>query len=189
MKKRFLTLTLMFCFLGLFVSCKSKNNNESKKEEETKIIVTEKEVKENEIEETKPEESKPKENESEKGLVFNIDNLEENNVKLLSRKNDKISFDIYTVGVEFKLRFDGKEYSIEDAVSKGFLDEDKLFSKIEEDKNNNKCTSEMYRDGGTLEYKYKDFTIIKYNSMDGKEDMYITKEKSLNELEAIINKR
>ena len=44
----------------------------------------------------------------------------------------------------------------------------------------------MYKDGGTLEYLYNDYTIIKFNSLDGKEDMYITREKSLSDLKKVI---
>ena len=44
----------------------------------------------------------------------------------------------------------------------------------------------MYRDSGTIIYRYKDYSIVKYNSDD--ESMYITKEKDLDSLEKILNK-
>ena len=47
----------------------------------------------------------------------------------------------------------------------------------------------MYKDGGTIIYLYKDYSIVKYNSVDGDEDMYFTKAKDLDALEAILNKR
>jgi hypothetical protein len=48
----------------------------------------------------------------------------------------------------------------------------------------------MYKDdGATIIYKYNDYSIVKYNSTDGTEDMYITKAKDLDALEAILNKR
>ena len=110
----------------------------------------------------------------------------QNEVKTVVKKNDKISFNIYAVGMDFKIKLDKKEYSVADAISNGLLDENKLFDKIEKDKESNKCKSKMYKDGGTLEYLYNDYTIIKFNSLDGKEDMYITREKSLSDLKKVI---
>ena len=46
----------------------------------------------------------------------------------------------------------------------------------------------MYKDGGTIIYRYKDYSIVKYNTVDGDEDMYVTKEKDLDSLEKILNK-
>ena len=40
-----------------------------------------------------------------------------------------------------------------------------------------------YRDGGSVEYEYETFTIIKFNTVDGNRDMYICKaETKLNDL-------
>lgn len=179
MKKRFLVLAMVFCFGGLLISCKAK---EVKKEEEPKVTVTQKEVKENK----EKENDKQDENKDEKGLNFSVIDLKNNEVKTVVKKNDKISFNIYAVGMDFKIKLDKKEYSVADAISNGLLDENKLFDKIEKDKESNKCKSEMYKDGGTLAYLYNDYTIIKFNSLDGKEDMYITREKSLNDLKKVI---
>ena len=107
---------------------------------------------------------------------------------MIAKKGSKMPFDIYTVGMEFKLKMDGKEYSVKDAISNGILDEDKLLQKLEQDKKDNKSTSEMYKDGGTIIYRYKDYSIVKYNTVDGDEDMYVTKEKDLDSLEKILNK-
>lgn len=183
MKKRFLVLAMVFCFGGLLISCKAK---EVKKEEEPKVTVTQKEVKENKEKENDKQDENKDENKDEKGLNFSVIDLKNNEVKTVVKKNDKISFNIYAVGMDFKIKLDGKEYSVADAISNGLLDENKLFDKIEKDKESNKCKSKMYKDGGTLEYLYNDYTIIKFNSLDGKEDMYITREKSLSDLKKVI---
>ena len=197
MKKRFLITALIICFCGALVSCKSKEQTEEKPKENNQVTVKEKQVKENikeedeknkeEKKEEKEKEEKPtEEKKDEKGLSFVVKNLGNNDVKKVAERNDKMSFDIYTVGMNFTVKVDGKEYSIKDAISKGILDEDKFIEKIEQDKKDNNCTSELSKDGSTLIYKYKDYSIVKYNAED--EDMYITKEQDLDSLEKILNK-
>ena len=197
MKKRFLITALIICFCGALVSCKSKEQTEEKPKENTQVTVKEKQVKENikeedeknkeEKKEEKEKEEKPtEEKKDEKGLNFVVKNLGNNDVKKVAEKNDKMSFDIYTVGMNFTVKVDEKEYSLKDAISNGILDEDKFIEKIEQDKKDNNCTSELSKDGSTLIYKYKDYSIVKYNAED--EDMYITKEQDLDSLEKILNK-
>ena len=197
MKKRFLITALIICFCGALVSCKSKEQTEEKPKENNQVTVKEKQVKENikeedeknkeEKKEEKEKEEKPtEEKKDEKGLNFVVKNLGNNDVKKVAEKNDKMSFDIYTVGMNFTVKVDEKEYSLKDAISNGILDEDKFIEKIEQDKKDNKCTSELSKDGSTLIYKYKDYSIVKYNAED--EDMYITQEQDLDSLEKILNK-
>ena len=183
MKKRFLIMALIVCVSGAFVSCKKKEKPEENTKETTNITVKEKEVKEN-------VEEKTEENKMEKGISFGVKDQGNNDVTLISKKDSKIPFDIFTVGMDFKLKIDGKDYSFKDAVAQGLLDEKKLFNKLEQDKKDGKSTSKMYKDdGATIIYKYNDYSIVKYNSTDGTEDMYITKAKYLDALEAILNKR
>ncbi|AIZ37096.1 hypothetical protein VJI72_04525 [Parvimonas micra] len=189
MKKRFLITALIICFCGAIVSCKPKEKPEEKSKDNSQVNVKEKKVKENIQEDNsdKKEDKKSEENKEEKGLNFVIKDLGNNNVKMIAKKGSKMPFDIYTVGMEFKLKLDGKEYSVKDAISNGILDEDKLLQKLEQDKKDNKSTSEMYKDGGTIIYRYKDYSIVKYNTVDGDEDMYFTREKDLESLENVLN--
>ena len=186
MKKRFLITALAICFCGALVSCKPKEQSEEKSKDNSQVNVKEKKVKENTKEDNS--EKKPEEKKEEKGLNFIAKDLGNNDVKKVVSKGDKMSFDIYTVGMNFTIKLDGKEYSAEDAISKGIFDEDKLIEKLEKDKESKKCTTEMYRDSGTIIYRYKDYSIVKYNSDDDNENMYITKEKDLESLEKILNK-
>ena len=45
----------------------------------------------------------------------------------------------------------------------------------------------MYKDVGTIIYRYKDYSIVKYNTVYGDEDMYFTREKDLESLENVLN--
>lgn len=193
MKKRFLITALIICFCGAIVSCKPKEKPEEKSKDNSQVNVKEKKVKENIQEDNsdKKEDKKPDENKDEKkekGLKFTVKDTGGNGVKKVSEKNSKVPFDIYTVGMEFTIELDGTSYNIKDAISKGILDEDKLIQKLKNDRKNGKSSSEMYKDGGTIIYRYKDYSIVKYNSIDGDEDMYITREKDLDSLDKILNK-
>jgi len=128
MKKRFLITALAICFCGALVSCKPKEQSEEKSKDNSQVNVKEKKVKENTKEdnsEKKPEEKpkeKPEEKKEEKGLNFIAKDLGNNDVKKVVSKGDKMSFDIYTVGMNFTIKLDGKEYSAEDAISKGIFE-------------------------------------------------------------------
>ena len=189
MKKRFLIMALTICLCTTFVACKKRPIPQEKPKDNTQIDAKEKKIKEN-IEEDEKD-KKPDENKDEKkekGLKFTVKDTRGNGVKKVSEKNSKVPFDIYTVGMEFTIELDGTSYNIKDAISKGILDEDKLIQKLKNDRKNGKSTSEMYKDGGTIIYRYKDYSIVKYNSIDGDEDMYITREKDLDSLDKILNK-
>lgn len=186
MKKRFLIMALAICLCSTFVSCKKKEIPQEKPKEDTQIDVKEKKIKEN-IEEDEKD-KKPDENKDEKkekGLNFVVKDNGGNGINKVSAKNSKMPFDIYTVGMDFTIELDGVSYNIKDAISKGVLDEDKLIQKLKDDRKNGKSTSEMDKNSGTIIYKYKDYSIVKYNSED--EDMYITREKDLDSLENVLN--
>lgn len=188
MKKRFLIMALTICLCTTFVSCKKRPIPEEKPKDNTQIDAKEKKIKEN-IEEDEKD-KKPDENKDEKkekGLKFTVKDTGGNKINKVSEKNSKMPFDIYTVGMDFTIELEGVSYNIKDAISKGVLDEDKLIQKIKNDRKNGISTSEMYKDGGTIIYRYKDYSIVKYNTVDGDEDMYFTREKDLNSLKNILN--
>ena len=44
--------------------------------------------------------------------------------------------------------------------------------------------AEIYQDGGSMEYHYDNYTIIKVHKLDGNRDVYIgTKDMTINDLE------
>ena len=50
---------------------------------------------------------------------------------------------------------------------------DGILIKANQDASNGKIKSEMYKDGGTTEWYYDTYTIIKCHSLDGNRDVYI----------------
>ena len=45
--------------------------------------------------------------------------------------------------------------------------------KIREDLDSDKIKGGMYKDGGSMEYQYNNYTIVKFNNLNGKRDLYI----------------
>ncbi len=48
-----------------------------------------------------------------------------------------------------------------------------IISKANKDLNDKKITGDMYQDGGSMIYKYENYTIIKCHTLDGNRDVYI----------------
>ena len=81
---------------------------------------------------------------------------------------------LYYYGLEeVNVKVDNKTMSLEDALRSGKLTIDGLLIKANKDVTAGTIKSETYNDGGTTEWYYKDYTIIKCHSLDGNRDVYI----------------
>lgn len=68
---------------------------------------------------------------------------------------------------------DGKNIYIGDALNSGKMNADTLLKKAEDDLNAGKIANDIIKDGGTKIYLYKNYTIIKRNTVDGNRDLII----------------
>lgn len=94
-----------------------------------------------------------------------------NNQELYKNNSD---FDLYYYGLdEVSISVDNKTMSLEDALKSGKMTIDGILAKANQDVSNGKIKSEMYKDGGTTEWYYDTYTIIKCHSLDGNRDVYI----------------
>lgn len=85
---------------------------------------------------------------------------------------------VYKGNVFINLNNDSQELTkdsilLRDAILDYKITMDKIMSKITSDYEENKIVGEMYKDGGSMIYKYDNYTIIKCNTLDGNKDMYI----------------
>lgn len=60
-----------------------------------------------------------------------------------------------------------------EAIKNDVINTKLLLDKFEADATAGKCKSDMYKDGGTLYYEYSDFKVLKFNILDGVNDLYI----------------
>ena len=94
-----------------------------------------------------------------------------NNQELYKNNSD---FDLYYYGLdEVNIFVDNKTMSLEEALRNGKMTLDGIIAKANKDANNDVVKIGQYNDGGTTEYYYDDYTIIKYHSLDGNRDVYI----------------
>ena len=84
------------------------------------------------------------------------------------------NFDLYYYGLdEVNIFVDNQTMSLKSALRSGKMTIDGILAKANQDENDGKIKSEMYKDGGTTEWYYDAYTIIKCHSLDGNRDVYI----------------
>lgn len=96
--------------------------------------------------------------------------------KILNNKDlDKLNsdYDLYYYGLEeVNVKVNDKVMTLENALKDGYLTLGGILSKANKDRGDNVVS---YDDGGSREYQYETFVIIKYHKLDGNRDMYICK--------------
>lgn len=88
-------------------------------------------------------------------------------------ETDKYDYDVYLYDGSINIRMDGKDYSLEEALSENKITMDEIIAKANQDEKEGKVKADMYKDGGSMEYHYENYTIIKCHTLDGNRDVYI----------------
>lgn len=90
-----------------------------------------------------------------------------NNKELASDRRD---FNLYYYGLdEVNVKVNNENMSLEQALRSGKI----TLSGIEQKANEDFPNAISYDDGGSMQYHYKDYTIIKIHKLDGNRDIYI----------------
>ena len=98
-------------------------------------------------------------------------------------ETNKYDYTIYAYDGSVNIRIDGKEYSLKEALLENKITMEEIIAKANQDEKDGKIKTEMYKDGGSMEYHYENYTIIKYHTLDGNRDVYIgTKGLKLNDI-------
>lgn len=97
--------------------------------------------------------------------------------KILNNKDlssDKQDYNLYFYGLdEVNVTIKGQTMSLEKTLKSGKMTLDGIIQKANKDEKEGKIRAEMYKEGGSMEYHYKDYTIIKCHSTSGNSDVYI----------------
>ena len=94
-------------------------------------------------------------------------------------ETDKYNYTIYAYDGSVNIIIDGKEYSLKEALLENKITMEEIIQKA----NNDFPNAGFYKDGGSKEYHYDNYTIIKCQRLDGNEDVYIgTKDITLNDV-------
>ena len=102
-----------------------------------------------------------------------IDSYNKIYVVLDKSETDKYNYTIYAYDGSVNIKIDDKEYSLKDALLESKITMEEIIQKANKDLDNNKITGDMYKDGGSMEYHYENYTIIKCHTVDGNRDVYI----------------
>lgn len=104
-------------------------------------------------------------------LVFENSN-EGKSIILDSSKDDSTDYNVYSFKGDVFVIIDEKIMNLKDALLDNKITMEKIINKAVEDEKNGNITKESYLDGGSVRYSYKDYVIIKCNTLDGNKDVY-----------------
>lgn len=85
------------------------------------------------------------------------------------KETDKYDYNIYAYDGNVNITVDGKYYSLRDALLNNKITMNEIISKANKDIKD----AIVYKDGGSIEYHYPNYTIIKMHTEDGNRDVYI----------------
>lgn len=111
----------------------------------------------------------------------NADYIENNHIYYAQRKDmgvDKINseeeFNIYVVGGNVTIAKNNEEAKdFSEAIEAKYISIDEILEQAEVDSKYGVCRRGFYSDGGTIEYSYQDYTLIKANTLAGNKDFII----------------
>lgn len=93
---------------------------------------------------------------------------------------DNSDFGVYTFGGDVLIGVEGDMvYSLKDALNSNILTTQDLIDQAKLDEKYGICQIAYFNDGGSTEYLYNDYTILKYNTLGGKKDLIIAMPESL----------
>lgn len=102
-------------------------------------------------------------------------NDESKQVKKIIDKEEieQFSYNVYSYNGNVNIKINDEVISLKDALINNKISIDEIIQKANQDLEGKKITGDVYKDGGSMIYKYPDYTIIKYHNLDGNRDVYI----------------
>ena len=97
-------------------------------------------------------------------------------VKKIAEKNqfDNLDFGVYTIAGDVSITIEeDMVYSLEDALSQGIITVQDILDQAIQDEKYGICERAYSQDGGSTEYRYADYTILKYDTLNGNKDLVI----------------
>lgn len=94
--------------------------------------------------------------------------------KILDKNISKLyDYNIYTYGGNVLIEINNIKYDFKEALEKQIITIDMILNKAKEDSQNQICIEEKVYDGGSIQYRYSNYTLLKYHDLNGKEDFVI----------------
>lgn len=103
---------------------------------------------------------------------------------LEKNESEKYDYNIFAYMGQVSILIDGEEMPLRDALLQNKIIMNEIIAKANQDLDAGKLDGDMYQDGGSMIYKYENYTIIKVHNLEGNRDVYIgTPNMTLNDLE------
>ena len=83
------------------------------------------------------------------------------------------TYSIFSMGGNVNIQIKDQLYTLRDALLNNKITIEEILQKANKDLDSDTIKGGMYKDGGSMEYQYNDYTIIKFNNLNGKRDLYI----------------
>lgn len=94
------------------------------------------------------------------------------------------TYSIFSMGGNVNIQIKDQLYTLRDALLNNKITIEEILQKANKDLDSDIIKGGMYKDGGSMEYQYNDYTIVKFNNLNGRRDLYIIPSgKTLNDIE------
>lgn len=109
-----------------------------------------------------------------KDFEINFIPFDDNTDYDMKKVYDAEDYSVNTYGGDVTITVEGDMvYDLADALNKQVITPNDIVDKCLFDEKNEKIKTAMYKDGGSMEYYYDDYTVLKYNCIDGNKDLVI----------------
>ena len=115
----------------------------------------------------------PEDNESKFELEFIKDMTKERQLILSKSENTKYDYDIYSYNGDVNIIIENEKYTLREALLSNKITAEDIIESANKDVEKNNIFRDAYLDGGTVEYTYNNYIILKYNNLAGNKDLYI----------------
>jgi len=88
-------------------------------------------------------------------------------------ETDNYDYNIHSYDGSVNIIINGEETSLRNALLENKITMDEIIAEANADLKDKRITGSEYDDGGSIEYKYNLYTIIKCHKLDGNRDVYI----------------
>lgn len=108
-------------------------------------------------------------------IIFNKNLEGKEIVKILEKEeNNRYDYNIYSYKGMVDILIEGEKMSLREALLKNKITVEEILEKAYKDvKENNRIFGDSYLDGGSSFYLYKDYQILKCNTLSGNRNLYI----------------
>lgn len=111
------------------------------------------------------------------GVQFNL--VSNNKTELIpiieAKKNKDYDYNVYYYGLkDIQITYNKKNVNLKEAIISNEIHIDDIINMAKEDAENGIITVLTVQDGGSVEYIYPNYKIIKLNKKNGERDVYIT---------------